>query len=152
MPDSFLRSFILLRDFTEEEFRALDRAGQMDWRFVRGEKRYISRFAETLIATHPDLAARQLDPPAPERSWDRYTEQRHKMMTTGKASARITLQTSIGMSEETFASALAQAKAQGRSTVHVKVWLPLPAACPAQSDIRLDSFTRTPAYIAPEDA
>ena len=41
----------LLRDFTEEEFRALDRAGQMDWRFVRGEKRYISRFAETLIAT-----------------------------------------------------------------------------------------------------
>ena len=142
----------LLRDFTEEEFRALDRAGQMDWRFVRGEKRYISRFAETLIATHPDLAARQLDPPAPERSWDRYTEQRHKMMTTGKASARITLQTSIGMSEETFAAALAQAKAQGRSTVHVKVWLPLPAACPAQSDIRLDSFTRTPTHIAPEDA
>ena len=142
----------LLRDFTAEEFRALDRAGQMDWRFVRGEKRYISRFAETLIATHPDLAARQIDPPAPERGWVRYTAQRQQMQRTGSASAQITLRTSIGMSDEAFDRALAAAKAQGRSTVHVKVWLPLPAACPAQSGIRLDSFTEPPRHIAPEDA
>ena len=61
-----------LRDFTAEEFAALDAAGQMDWRFVEGQKRYIYRAAETLVATHPDLAARQLDPPVPERSWDRF--------------------------------------------------------------------------------
>ena len=30
-----------LRDFTAEEFAALDAAGQMDWRFVEGQKRYI---------------------------------------------------------------------------------------------------------------
>ena len=55
-----------LRDlFTAEEFAALDAAGQMDWRFVEGQKRYIYRAAETLVATHPDLAARQLDPPVP---------------------------------------------------------------------------------------
>ena len=53
-----------LRDFTAEEFAALDAAGQMDWRFVEGQKRYIYRAAETLVATHPDLAARQLDPPS----------------------------------------------------------------------------------------
>ena len=41
----------LVRDFTPEEFRALDRAGAMDWRFVEGEKRYIRSFAETLLAT-----------------------------------------------------------------------------------------------------
>ena len=48
--------------------------------------------------------------------------------------------------------ALAAAKAKGRNTVHVKVWLPLPAACPAQSNITLDSFTAQPTYIAPETA
>ena len=53
----------LVRDFTPEEFRALDKAGAMDWRFVEGEKRYIRSFAETLLATHPELAARQLDSP-----------------------------------------------------------------------------------------
>ena len=36
--------------------------------------------------------------------------------------------------------------------MHVKVWLPLPAACPAQSNITLDSFTAQPTYIAPETA
>ena len=141
-----------LRDFTAEEFAALDAAGQMDWRFVEGQKRYIYRAAETLVATHPDLAARQLDPPVPERSWDRFEPQHDQMVRTGAASANITLRTSIGMTDETFARALAAAKAKGRNTVHVKVWLPLPAACPAQSNITLDSFTAQPTYIAPETA
>ena len=86
-----------LRDFTAEEFAALDAAGQMDWRFVEGQKRYIYRAAETLVATHPDLAARQLDPPVPERSWDRFEPQHDQMVRTGAASANITLRTSIGM-------------------------------------------------------
>ena len=74
------------------------------------------------------------------------------MVRTGAVSADITLETSIGMSDEAFAAALAAAKQQGRSTVHVRVWLPLPAACPAQSNITLDSFTEPPTHIAPEDA
>ena len=157
-----------LRDFTAEEFAALDAAGQMDWRFVEGQKRYIYRAAETLVATHPDLAARQLDPPAPAAL---ARERRHRihdqMEREGQASARITLKTSVGMSDEAFAAALAKAKAEGRetvaralaaarakgrNTVHVKGWLPLPAACPAQSNITLDSFTAQPTYIAPETA
>ena len=141
-----------LRNFTAEEFAALDAAGQMDWRFVEGQKRYIYRAAETLVATHPDLAARQLDPPVPERSWDRFEPQHDQMVRTGAVSADITLETSIGMSDEAFAAALAAAKQQGRSTVHIRAWLPLPAACPAQSGITLDSFTEPPTHIAPEDA
>ena len=105
-----------LRDFTAEEFAALDAAGQMDWRFVEGQKRYIYRAAETLVATHPDLAARQLDPPVPERSWDRFEPQHDQMVRTGAVSADITLRTSIGMTDETFARALAAAKAEGRNT------------------------------------
>ena len=142
----------LVRDFTPEEFRALDRAGAMDWRFVEGEKRYIRSFAETLLATHPELAARQIDPPLQHPSWERYGPEHDQMARTGAVSADITLETSIGMSDAAFAAALAAAKQQGRSTVHVRVWLPLPAACPAQSGITLDSFTEPPTCIAPEDA
>ena len=97
-----------LRDFTAEEFAALDAAGQMDWRFVEGQKRYIYRAAETLVATHPDLAARQLDPPAPATlARERRRRIHDQMEREGQASARITLKTSVGMSDEAFAAALA---------------------------------------------
>ena len=142
----------LVRDFTVEEFRQLVHEGRGAWRVVEGESHYLVRFAETRSATLADLAARQLDPPVPERSWDRFEPQHDQMVRTGAASADITLRTSIGMTDETFARALAAAKAKGRNTVHVKVWLPLPAACPAQSNITLDSFTAQPTYIAPETA
>ena len=107
-----------LRDFTAEEFAALDAAGQMDWRFVEGQKRYIYRAAETLVATHPDLAARQLDPPVPERSWDRFEPQHDQMVRTGAVSADITLRTSIGMTDETFARALAARCLPGTEQYH----------------------------------
>lgn len=138
--------------FTQAEFCALDHSGAMDWRFVEGEKRYHDRVVETLLATHADFAARQKDPPVKEPGWEQYQPQHERMLNTGSVQADITLQTQIGMSDETFARAMAAAKAQGRQTVRVKVWLPLAAACPAQSDIRLESFTEPPAFIAPEDA
>ena len=116
----------LVRGFTPEEFRALDKAGAMDWRFVEGEKKYIHSFAETLLATHPELAARQIDPPQQHPSWERYEPEHEQMVRTGAVSADITLETSIGMSDEAFAAALAAAKQQGRSTVHVRGWLAPP--------------------------
>ena len=78
----------LVRDFTPEEFRALDKAGAMDWRFVEGEKKYIHSFAETLLATHPELAARQIDPPQQHPSWERYEPEHEQMVRTGAVSAR----------------------------------------------------------------
>ena len=141
-----------VKGFTAEEFRALDWEGRMDWRFVEGEKRYQERFAETLLATHADLAARKKTPDAPSNK----NEERHrlceKMMQEGSASADITLRTSIRMSDEAFAAALEKARAEGRDTIHVRAWLALPAACPSQSHITLDRFTETPGHIAAEDA
>ena len=96
-----------VRDFTAEEFKKLDWEGRMDWRFVEGEKRYIRSFAETLLATHPELAARQIDPPQQHPSWERYEPEHEQMVRTGAVSADITLETSIGMSDEAFAAALA---------------------------------------------
>ena len=103
----------LVRDFTPEEFRALDHAGAMDWRFVEGEKRYIRSFAETLLATHPELAARQIDPPQQHPSWERYEPEHEQMVRTGAVSADITLETSIGMSDAAFAAALCTAAGLG---------------------------------------
>ena len=124
----------------------------MDWRFVEGEKRYQARFAETLLATHADLAARKLTPDAPNNKNEERHRLHEKMEREGSASADITLRTSIRMSDEAFAAALEKAKAEGRDAVHVRAWLALPAACPSQSHITLDRFTETPAHIAAEDA
>ena len=100
----------LVRGFTPEEFRALDRAGAMDWRFVEGEKRYQARFAETLLATHADLAARKLTPDAPNNKNEERHRLHEKMEREGSASADITLRTSIRMSDEAFAAALEKAR------------------------------------------
>lgn len=139
--------------FTDEEFFALDRAGRMDWRFVEGEKHYQERFAQTLLATHADLAARRREP-QPDNAQARARRQRicTRMRQTGAASACITLRADVGMSDEAFAQALEAARAAGRSTVHVRAWLPLPAACPAQSGIELLDFTEPPAFVAPDTA
>ena len=143
----------LVRDFTVEEFRQLVREGRVDWRFVEGEKHFLDRFAETLLATHADLAARQIDPPVPSvLARERRRRVHEQMQREGKAEARITLKTSVGMSDAAFEKALAAAKAEGRDSVHVRAWLPIPADCPAQSEIELQSFTETPAHIAAPDA
>lgn len=141
-----------VKDFTAEEFKKLDWEGRMDWRFVEGEKRYQARFAETLLATHADLAARKLTPDAPNNKNEERHRLHEKMEREGSASADITLRTSIRMSDEAFAAALEKAKAEGRDAVHVRAWLALPAACPSQSHITLDRFTETPGHIAAEDA
>lgn len=143
----------LVRDFTPEEFRQLVREGRVDWRFVEGEKHFLDRFAETLLATHADLAARQIDPPVPSvLARERRRRIHAQMKQEGKAEARITLKASVGMSDAAFEKALAAAKAAGRDSVHVRAWLPIPADCPAQSEIELQSFTETPARIAAPDA
>ena len=69
-----------VKDFTPEEFEMLDRENRMDWRFVEGEKRYQNRFASTLIATHADLARRQIDPPAQPDSEKERCRRLHEKM------------------------------------------------------------------------
>ena len=143
----------LVRDFTPEEFRALDLAGRVDWRFVEGEKHYQARFAETLLDTDPAYGVRRLAPePDGSAARARRRAVHQKMVETGSASARITVEAGIGMTDAAFAQALAKAKAEGRDTVHVRAWLPLAAACDAQSDIVVDQLSEPPAHIAPEDA
>ena len=139
--------------FTLEELRALERAGRVDWRFVEGEKHYLDRFDETLLATDPAFAARRRVPePDSGASLARRKATHEKMLREGSASARITVEASVGMSDAAFAQALARARAEGRHTVHVRAWLPLPAACESQSDLCLEHFSEPPAHVAAPDA
>ena len=108
-----------VKDFTAEEFKKLDWEGRMDWRFVEGEKRYQARFAETLLATHADLAARKLTPDAPNNKNEERHRLHEKMEREGSASADITLRTSIRMSDEAFAAALEKGRVTAIAAVNV---------------------------------
>jgi len=108
-----------VKDFTAEEFKKLDWEGRMDWRFVEGEKRYQARFAETLLATHADLAARKLTPDAPNNKNEERHRLHEKMEWEGSASADITLRTSIRMSDEAFAAALEKGRVTAIAAVNV---------------------------------
>ncbi len=143
-----------VKGFTLEELRALEAAGRVDWRFVEGEKHYLDRFDETLLDTDPTYAARRLDG-APDGRAEALARRRavhEKMARTGAAAARITVEAGVGMSDAAFAAALARARAAGREMVHLRAWLPIPAACGAQSGICLEDFSEPPAHIAAGDA
>ena len=134
-----------VRDFTAEEFKKLDWEGRMDWRFVEGEKRYQARFAETLLATHADLAARKLTPDAPNNKNEERHRLHEKMEREGSASADITLRTSIRMSDEASPPRWKRRK-RGQRRVHVRAWLALPAAARPRAISRWTASPRRPAY------
>lgn len=136
-------------DFPVEEFRALVAENRIDWRFVNGQKQFQKRFWATLLDTDPDLAQRAGKPhtDAVARDRDRQIALMHKK---GRLGARIALREEIRPSDAAFAAALAQAKAAGKNTVTAKVWLPLPIACPSQSEISLDGFSRQPTSVGSE--
>lgn len=45
-------------DLTEEEFRALQDQGRIDWSYVNGEERFFNRFVETLLKGNPSVMER----------------------------------------------------------------------------------------------
>ena len=138
-------------DFTAEEFRALVANDRIDWRFVNGQKQYQQRFWLTLLDTDPQMAQRAGKPHTDTVSKDR-DRQIALMQRKGRLSAAISLHEEIRPSDEAFAAAMARAKAAGKQTVTAKVWLPLPIACPSQSDITLDRFSQPPTSVGSEVA
>ncbi|HWQ59449.1 MAG TPA: transglutaminase-like domain-containing protein [Clostridia bacterium] len=136
--------------FTCEEFDTLVDLGRIDWIYLNGEKRYFKRFVNTLIKTHPDIRERSIqrkiekgemeEPPAPtgEHILDRSMRLMHER---GALSNCIRIRASVKIEDTAFE--------RGR---RARVWLPIPAACPQQSEIKLLSFSEEPKYISPEDA
>ncbi len=121
-------------DFPEERFDALVDAGRIDWRYVNGQERFHSGFLGSLRLYRgeaPGLSPEEDDPTARNEMMDR-------MEREGSLTAQITIRATIK----------ADSPAAGK---RVQAWLPIPAACPQQSDIEILSATEG-GVIAPADA
>ena len=138
--------------FTQEEFASLVDKGRIDWIYLNGGKRYFKRFVNTLIKTDPAIKARSIqikrekgeETPEAEASTAREEMLNRSMRTMredGAFANRIRIRASIKIKDEAFE--------KGRL---VKVYLPIPAACSQQSEIKLLSFSDEPNFISPEDA
>ena len=151
LPAALARVQAHIPDFTMEELQALLRENRIDWRFVEGQKHCAARFYETLVYTDAAFAARAGTPS--DGSSLRYRREcAAAMRSRGGLAARIQIRAGVKASEAAFARAMAAARADGRSAVRARVWLPLPAACPSQSEVELLGFSAQPTAIAPDHA
>ena len=108
-------------DFTEQEFDALLAADRIDWRYVKGQPRYLDRFADAL-RLYPDMNARGLQA---EDEHDWRNEAVAAMHAQGGLTATITLKAMISPAAPVAPDA------------ELEAWLPLPAACEQQSEIEI---------------
>ena len=135
-------------DFTMEELEHYIDLGQVTWHYIRGELRLLRSFFGTLRKTQPEFAAR-LPQQAPQTGASHELLDRNArldraarlMREKGSMSARIRVRAQIAIADDAFVP--------GET---YRVWLPIPAACIQQSEIRLLDFSSQPAFIAPEDA
>lgn len=121
-------------EVTEEQFDALVDGGRIDWRCVDGEVKYHDRFVSSL-RLYPRLT------PGMKRGPETGTEERDavlaRMQREGSLTARITVKASIR-------------PAEGVAGSRFQAWLPIPAACPQQSEIEI--LDAAPGGVcAPED-
>ncbi len=121
-------------EFTGERFDALVDDGRIDWRYIHGEPRFHDRFLESL-RLYPKLAPGLTPEEQDNEERDRVLA---RMRAEGGLTARITIRASVK-------------PAAGVTGSRCQAWLPLPAACPQQSEIEI--LDATPGGVpAPEDA
>ncbi len=132
-------------DFTEAEFDTMQEQGRIDWIYIDGEPHYHGLYFETLSRVDAEVKARLPKKPAAADGQDngigRLDRAVQIMQEQGKMSARIRCRTSIRMHDEVF-----------RKGERVRAYLPIPCACPSQSEIQVESVTPAPTHISPEDA
>lgn len=135
-------------DFTMEELEHYIDLGRITWHYVHGELRLLRSFFGTLRKTQPEFSAR-LPQQAPQAGAShellnrepRLDRAARLMQEKGSMSARIRVRAQIAIADDAFVP--------GET---YRVWLPIPAACIQQSEIRLLDFSSQPTFIAPEDA
>lgn len=131
-------------DFSEAEFDELERSCFIDWTYLQGEKRYFDRFFENLCKTDTGIAARAGITPVGADGHDNrgFLERAlSTMREKGRVSARIRCRVGVQMKDEAF-----------QKGEKVRVYLPVPCACAAQTDIKIEAVSPAPTHISPEDA
>ncbi len=135
-------------DFTMEELERLMDKGRITWIFVNGEERLLNSFFDTLCKG-TELAGRLPKAPEPPKNanhelLDRTGRQEkciHIMQEKGHMGAEIILRHTVRVKDEYFVP--------GET---YRVWIPLPAECIQQSDIKILDCYGEPAHIAAPDA
>lgn len=150
-PFSYCEAMRIIRehipDFTDDEFALYESDRKIGWIFINGEKRYFSRFFNTLCKTDPSFAARAgvtlpgVESATPESQANSVlNESMHLMKKNGQVSHRITVHAELVPQESLF---------DGR--MHkVKAYLPVPALCEGQSDIKILSLFPKSGVISSE--
>ena len=111
--------------FTEGRLDDLIARGRIDWRFIDGEQRFLESFLDSL-RVYPNEAP-GLGKEAPRDTGARDAMLR-RMRETGGLTCEISLKASIGV----------PGAAKGEM---LRAWLPVPAACPQQSEIEVYDWT-----------
>lgn len=135
-------------DFTMEELERFMDNGRITWIFVNGEERLLNSFFDTLCKG-TELAGRLPKAPEPPKDanhelLDRTGRQErciHIMQEKGHMGAEITLRHTVRVKDEYFVP--------GET---YRVWIPLPAECIQQSDIKILDCYGEPIHIAAPDA
>lgn len=122
-------------EFTEKRLDDLIARKRIDWRFIDGEQRFLANFLDSLRVYPREVPGLKPETPTDTAARDAMLAKMHE---NGGASCEITLKATIEV----------PGAAKGEM---LRVWLPVPAACPQQSSI--DVFDWTPGVIvAPESA
>ena len=136
-------------DFTEEEFHKLEDINRIGWIFVNHQRRYFRSFHSTLLKTDPEYARRaHVSDTGTSQGEDKPSEavstldrSMNIMKERGSFGVHIRMRASIRIDDEGF-----------KKGKLVRAYLPIPARCIQQGNIRLLSFSHEPKHICGEDA
>lgn len=135
-------------DFTDAEFDEYVDDRRIRWIYVNGEARYFERFFSSLCKAAPGFAQRAgvrlsgVESAVSGSQGDsRLDISMKKMKREGSASNRIRVRASVKLKDEHFTPGM-----------FLRVHIPIPAACPQQSCIRIEKLWPENGQIAPEDA
>ena len=122
-------------EFTEEQLDDLVARKRIDWRFIDGEQRFLDNFLDSLRVYPQEVPGLKKEESRDIEARDAMLERMHEK---GGLTCEINLKAAIDIPGATPGEML-------------RAWLPVPAACPQQSDI--DVYDWTPGVlVAKEDA
>ena len=138
-----LRSHI--PDFSEDEFDERVETGKIGWIYINGEMHFFARFFETMCKVEPAFALRAgIQTAGVEASGakeNRLDRVMRVMKERGGMACRIRIRATMRLKDEHFTPGM-----------FIRAHLPIPAACPQQSDIVIEKVEPPGGVIAPEDA
>lgn len=125
--------------FTEAELDEAELEGQVDYIFVKGEKRYVTSFAGSLLKFHPEWKDREMAPP--DKDSPDLDEFIAEIKQKGEAGYRFSVTSGLKIEDTAFE--------KGETyTVHIPV--PAPSAQQAAEDIAITADSD--GFVAPADA